>query len=125
MLTPMVASPNSTRAIVIDGVLTTAMNAFLVGPFLAAFAFALGATHWEIGLISSIAFLSMPMQLVGLYAVTRWKQRRALIVACALSARLLWIPIVLLPFVRERPSVGVLLAILMCIGFIAAIPGPA
>src|SRR6516225_1752790 len=98
--TTMVTSPSSTRSIIIDGVFTTAMNAFLVGPFLAAFAFALGATHWEIGLISSIAFLSMPMQLVGLYAVNRWKQRRALIVACALSARLLWMPIVFLPFVR-------------------------
>src|SRR5262245_2567112 len=77
------------------------MNSFLVGPFLAAFALALGATHWEIGLISAIAFLSMPMQLLGLYAVDRWKKRRALIVACALTGRLLWILIVLLPFVRE------------------------
>ena len=32
------------------------MNSFFVGPFLAAFALALGATHWEIGLISAIVF---------------------------------------------------------------------
>ena len=73
------------------------MNSFFVGPFLVAFALALGATHWEIGLISAIAFLSMPMQLVGLYAVDRWKRRRALIVLCALTARLLWILIVCIP----------------------------
>ena len=101
------------------------MNSFFVGPFLAAFALALGATHWEIGLISSIAFLSMPMQLVGLYAVDRWKQRRALIVLCALTARLLWILIVFLPFVRGKASLRLLLTVLVCIGFIAAIPGPA
>ena len=67
----------------------------------------------------------MPMQLVGLYAVDRWKQRRALIFWCALSARLLWILVVFLPFVREKASVGFLLTVLVCSGFIAAIPGPA
>ena len=67
----MVTAPSNTRSIIFDGICTTAMNSFLVGPFLAAFALALGATHWEIGLISAIAFLSMPMQLVGLYAVDR------------------------------------------------------
>src|SRR5262245_45476674 len=121
----MVTSPGNARRIVLDGICTTAMNSFLVGPFLAAFALALGATHWEIGLISAIAFLSMPMQLVGLYAVARWKRRRPLIVLCALTARLLWIVIVCLPFVRQNPSVWSLLTVLVCIGLIAAIPGPA
>src|SRR5262249_14242868 len=121
----MVTSPNNARTIVVDGICTTAMNSFLVGPFLAAFALALGATHWEIGLIASIAFLSMPMQLAGLYAVHRWKRRRALIVFCSLTARLLWILIVCLPFVRQNPSVRSLLTVLIFIGFIAAIPGPA
>jgi MFS family permease len=115
----------SKSAIIADGICTAAMNSFLVGPFLAAFALALGATHWEIGLISAIAFFSMPMQLLGLYAVDRWKKRRALIVLCALTGRLLWILIVFLPFVREIPSVSSLLTLLLCIGFITAIPGPA
>lgn len=121
----MVTSPTSTHSIILDGICTTAMNSFFVGPFLAAFALALGATHWEIGLISAIAFLSMPMQLVGLYAVDRWKQRRGLIVWCTLTARLLWIPIVFLPFAREKASVRFLLTVLVCNAFIAAIPGPA
>src|SRR6516164_2799939 len=108
----MVTSPSNTRSIIFDGICTTAMNSFFVGPFLAAFALALGATHWEIGLISSIAFLSMPMQLVRLSAVNRWKRRRTLIVLCALSARLLWILIVCFPFVREKASVRVLLMVL-------------
>lgn len=113
------------RAIIFDGICTTAMNSFLAGPFLAAFALALGATHWGIGLISAVAFLSVPMQFVGLYAVGRWKRRRALIVLCTLTARLLWILIVCLPFVREKPSVRFLLTVVVCIGFIAATPGPA
>ena len=124
-VTGMVTARSNTRWIIFDGICTTAMNSFFVGPFLAAFALALGATHWEIGLISAIVFLSMPMQLVGLYAVDRWKRRRALIVSCAVTARLLWILIVCLPLVRQNPSVRVLLAILICIGFVAAIPGPA
>jgi len=115
----------NTRSIVFDGICTMAMNALVAGPFLAAFALALGASHWEIGLISAIAFLSMPMQLVGLYAVDRWKQRRRLVVVCALTARLLWILIVCLPFLPEKDSVRFLLAVLVCIGLIAAIPGPA
>jgi MFS family permease len=121
----MVASRHSERWIVFDGICTTAMNSFFVGPFLAAFAFAMGASHWEIGLISSLAFLSLPMQLVGLYAVERWKRRRTLIVWCALAARLLWIPIVFLPFLREKATVRLLLTALLGFRFIAAIPGPA
>src|SRR5215470_8549923 len=93
----MVTSPSNARWIIFDGICTAAMNSFFVGPFLAAFALALGATHWEIGLISEIVFLSMPMQLLGLYAVDRWKKRRALIVLCALTGRLLWILGVFLP----------------------------
>jgi MFS family permease len=124
-VTPTVTSASNKRAIIVDGICSAAMNSFLVGPFLAAFALTLGATHWEIGLISAIAFLSMPMQLLGLYAVDRWKKRRGLIVLCALTGRLLWILIVFLPFVREIPSVRSLLAILICIGLITAIPGPA
>jgi hypothetical protein len=62
----VIDTPSSnTSVIVFDGICTMAMNAFLVGPFVAAFAFALGASHRDIGLISAIAFLSMPMQLVG------------------------------------------------------------
>ena len=121
----MGTSSKNTRTIVFDGVCTTAMNAFFAGPFLAAFALALGASHWEIGLISAIAFLSMPMQLAGFYAVDRWKRRRRLVVVCALTARLLWILIVCLPFFPEKDSVRFLLAVLVCSGLIAAIPGPA
>src|SRR5499425_3488842 len=95
----------NTRTIVFDGICTTAMNAFHAGPFLAAFALALGASHWEIGLISAVAFLSMPMQLVGLYAVDRWKRRRGLVIFCALTARLLWILIACLPFFPAKTSV--------------------
>src|SRR5262245_26686323 len=84
-----------------------------------------GASHWEIGLISSVAFLSMPIQLVGLYAIDRWKLRRGLVIFCALTARLLWILIACLPFFPAKASVRFLLIVLVCSGLIAAIPGPA
>jgi MFS family permease len=115
----------NTRTIIFDGICTMAMNAFFAGPFLAAFALALGASHWEIGLISSVAFLSMPMQAVGLYAVDRWKRRRRLVIFCALTARLLWILIACLAFFPAKASVRFLLIVLVCSGLIAAIPGPA
>ena len=115
----------NTRALVLDGICTTAMNAFHAGPFLAAFALALGASHLEIGLISAITFLSMPVQLAGLYAVDRWKRRRGLVVLCALISRLLWIPIVCLPFFFEMDSLHLLLVVLVFSRLIAAIPGPA
>src|SRR5262249_16238191 len=123
--TDMGTPSKNTRSIVFDGICTMAMNPFVAAPFLSAFALALGASHWEIGLISAIAFLSMPMQLVGLYAVDRWKQRRRLVVVCALTVRLLWILVVCLPFLPEKDSVRFLLAVLVCIGLIAAITCPA
>src|SRR5262249_31940203 len=44
------------RSIIFGGICTTSMNAFFADPFLAAFAHALGASHWELGLISAVAF---------------------------------------------------------------------
>ena len=114
----------NTRTIIFDGICTMAMNAFFAGPFLAAFALALGASHWEIGLISAVVFLSIPMQAVGLYAVDRWKRRRGLVIFCALTARLLWILIACLPFFPTKASVRFLLIVLVCSGLTAAIPGP-
>ena len=42
----MDTAPSNRHLIIFDGICATAMNSFFVGPFLAAFALALGATHW-------------------------------------------------------------------------------
>jgi hypothetical protein len=48
------------RLITIDGVCSMVLGSLEGGPFLTAFALALGASTYEIGLLASIAFLSQP-----------------------------------------------------------------
>ena len=57
------------RLLVVDGVCATGMGALAGGPFLAAFALALGASHAQVGLLATIALLSQIMQIPGLMLV--------------------------------------------------------
>jgi len=102
-----------------------AMGALQGGPFLSAFALALGASNYEIGLLAAIGFLSQPMQLVGLYVVTRWKKRRAMTILCAGSARLLWVFIIAIPILFVDRGVTFLIQWLLLAGVLSAMPGPA
>jgi hypothetical protein len=61
------------------GVTVQAMIAFQGGgPFLASFVLALGASNYEIGLITSIAFIGEFMQIPGLFLLKTLRKRRAI-----------------------------------------------
>ncbi|NLF31059.1 MAG: MFS transporter [Planctomycetes bacterium] len=84
-------------ALMVDGVCSSAMVTLQGGPFLAAFAIALGASNYEVGLLATIGFASQLMQLLGLLLVQRMPVRRAIIVLTAGASRLLWVLILLIP----------------------------
>ncbi len=113
------------RLLIADGACSMGMVTLQGGPFLPAFAIALGATNYEVGLLVTIAFASQFMQLAGLYLVRRFPYRRGLVVAAAGVARLLWLPIILIPVIFAARGVTFLMQWLVLATLVGAMAGPA
>ncbi len=114
----------SSKMITIDGICSMGMGALQGGVFLSAFALALGATNYEIGLIASIAFLSQFMQLPGLFLLKQLKRRRAIVVFSAGISRLLWLFIILIPFIFADKGITFLIQWLFISMLIGSLAGP-
>jgi MFS family permease len=115
----------SGRLLMADGVCSMSMMTLQGGPFLPAFALALGATNYDIGLIATIAFFSQLMQLPGLLLMRAIPVRRALVAVAATVARSLWVLIILLPLLFPDRGVAFLIQWLFVSAFVGALAGPA
>ncbi|HUQ67045.1 MAG TPA: MFS transporter [Flavitalea sp.] len=107
-----------------DGVFTEAMVAFTGGTFLVAMAMQMGASNFQIGLLASLPTLSNIFQLVSIWLVQRYNNRRAISVISSLFARFPLLVIGVLPFVfSARTSVNALIFLLFFHYFFGAISG--
>ncbi|MBS3822064.1 MAG: hypothetical protein GVY16_08395 [Planctomycetes bacterium] len=113
------------RGLVLDAVGSMSMVTLQGGPFLAAFAIALGASNYEIGLLATIAFASQFMQIPGLMLVHRVPRRRGLVTLCAAVSRLLWVFIILIPVLFVGRGVTFLMQWLVLAAAAGALAGPA
>ena len=107
------------------GVGVTSMVALQGGPFLPAFALALGGTSADVGLLATIALGTQAMQLPGLCLLQRFPRRRLIIVATTLCYRLGWLLIALIPFLFLGKGVGFFLGCLLVTELLGALSGPA
>ncbi|MFP4343404.1 MAG: MFS transporter [Anaerolineales bacterium] len=88
----------SLRWLVVDGLLANISDPIL-GTYQSVYLLALGATRAEIGLLSSLSSLSMPVAMVPAgRAAARSEQYKGLIVISALLGRLFLLGLILLPF---------------------------
>lgn len=115
----------SERNLLVDAVASMSMVTLQGGPFLAAFAIALGASNYEVGLLATIAFGSQLMQLPGLMLVQKFPRRRGLTVLCAAASRLLWIFIILIPLLFIDRGITFLMQWLVLAAAAGAMAGPA
>ncbi|NMB11720.1 MAG: MFS transporter [Firmicutes bacterium] len=89
------------RISVIDGMFANASEN-MIGPFLALFALALGATKGQIGLLAALpAFLSNALQIPSARLTERLGNRQRLVVITSGVSRLFFIPIALVPLLLE------------------------
>ena len=114
-----------TRLLTVDGVCSMSMATLQGGPFLPAFALALGAGSYEIGLITTILFLSQLMQLPGVFVMRYVPSRRAFVAICAAVSRGLWVFIILIPLLFYNRGVTFLLQWLLIASLAGALAGPA
>ncbi len=98
------------RIFVSEGVSAMAMITLQGGVFLIGFALALGATNYEIGLLTTIALLAQFAQLGGLALIKTFRKRRGIMVLSAGISRFLWVLIILTPLLfRGRGFTAVLM----------------
>lgn len=89
------------RVGVIDGVFANASEN-MIGPFLALFALALGATKGQVGLLSALpALLSNSLQIPSARFTERWGDRRQLVVVTSIMSRLTVLAIATVPLMLE------------------------
>ena len=113
------------RLLIVDGVCVMGMMTLQGGVFLPAFALLMGATNYEIGMLTTIALASQLMQLPGLALVSRFKLRRAIIVFSVAVSRLLWLPIICMPVLFAGHGVTFLLQWIILAAVTGALAGPA
>lgn len=101
------------------------MGALAGGPFLAAFALAIGASNYEIGMLATIALLSQLMQLPGLVLINYFPKRRAFVTVLAGASRLLWLFIILIPLLFVNRGMAFLLQWYLVSALVGAAAGPA
>jgi MFS family permease len=87
-----------------DGIATEAMTTLTGGAFLVAFSLLLGANNFQIGLLAALPTVTNFSQLISIWLVRKYNNRRAICVICSLLARAPLIVIGLLPL--AFPSVA-------------------
>lgn len=107
-----------------DGLATEAMTTLTGGAFLVAFALLLGATNFEIGLLAALPTLTNIFQLVSIWLVRRYNNRRAISVICSLLARIPLIVIGVLPLLAGVDTIEPVIFFLFFYYLFASIAGP-
>jgi MFS family permease len=84
--------------------------------FLTGYALLLGANDFQLGLLGALPFIGQLFQFVAAYLEERVGQRRPLVLYSSLFGRLLWLPLLAIPFLGLPVGlqIGLFLALLAC-----------
>jgi len=96
------------KAIINDGIASTAMGTLTSGTFLIAFALLLGASNFVIGLLAAIPSLLQLLQIPAIFLIEKIRNRKLIVVLSAAISRLFWILIISIPFFFSA-SIGVVI----------------
>jgi len=86
------------KAVIRDGMASTAMTTFTGGVFLTAFALNLGASNYIIGLLAAIPPITQLIQIPSIYLVEKLGNRKAIVVTTSLISRMFWLLVAAIPF---------------------------
>ena len=107
-----------------EGLAAEAMATFTGGTFLVAMAVLLKASNFQIGLLAALPILTNIFQLLSIWLVQKYKNRRAISVICSFLARVPLFVIGLLPFVFSAgTSINALLFFLFFHYFFTSVSG--
>src|SRR6478672_11640891 len=75
------------KLVIKDGLATEAMTALTGGAFLVSIALLMGASNFQIGVLASLPTFTNIFQLLSIWLVRKYNNRRAVTVICAIFAR--------------------------------------
>ena len=107
-----------------DGLATEAMTTLTSGTFLVAMALLLGASNFQIGLLAALPTFTNIFQLISIWLVRRFNNRRAISVICALFARIPLVIVGLLCLVNHSISINTIIFFLSFNYLFGSIAGP-
>lgn len=109
----------------VEGCIATVQIALTGGGFQTGFALLLGCSPFWIGALGGIPAFAGLIQLVSSYLAQSYGQRKPLALWFSYFARLLWLPLLLIPFVLPRPWwVGTFLGLTLLSSLCANISAP-
>jgi MFS family permease len=112
------------KMIIWDGLTAEVMISFTGGAFLISMALLLGATNFQIGLLATMPMFTNIFQLLSIWLVSKYHNRRAVTVYCAFLARIPLIVIGLLSLYTTNESISILLFFLFFHYLLGSIAGP-
>ena len=114
------------KLVIKDGLATEAMIALTSGAFLVSMALLMGASNFQIGILASLPTFTNIFQLLSIWLVKKYNNRRAVAVICAIFARSPLLVIGSLPLLfSSATTIQVLLFFLFFYYFFGSIAGPA
>ncbi len=109
----------------VEGCVATVQISLTSGAFQTGFALFLGCSPFWLGALGGIPALAGLVQLLSSYLAQRYGKRKPLVVWFSLVARLLWLPMLLIPFVLPRPWwVGAFLVLTLLSSLLANVASP-
>ncbi len=112
------------RMIIGDGIASEAMITLTTGTFLTAMAILLNASNFQIGLLASLPTFTNIFQLLSIWLVRRFNNRRILSVTCSLLARIPLVIVGLLTLFYPGASIHALILFLFLYYGFGSIAGP-
>lgn len=112
------------RMMTLEGMASTGFTSITTSGFLAAFALALGANNFQIGILAAIPFIMQPLQIPVILLVEKLRKRKAIAMFAWLVAQLLWFPMALIPIFIKVPgaaAISMLLVLMAIRGVFSAV----
>ncbi|MFH1383109.1 MAG: hypothetical protein ABIH70_09515 [Chloroflexota bacterium] len=112
------------RWFTLEGTASLALFSITTSGFLAAFALALGANNFQIGVLAALPFLMHILQIPAIWLVEKVRRRKVISVTAWFLAQACWFPIALIPIFIQTPSgraVSLLLILLAIRGVMSAV----
>lgn len=122
---PAASRPVPPLPLYVHGATVMGMISLQGGPFLTGFLLALGATHVQIGLLTTAAMASQVAQLIGLVLVARLGKRKPLTLTSMALYRASWLVVAATPWVAGLQSPWVALGIVAAGEWLSALSAPA
>lgn len=86
----------------IEGCIATVQGTLTTGAFQTGFALFLGFDNFKIGVLAAIPAFTGLLQLAASYLAERYASRRFIVTVFSLAGRLLWLPMLAIPFALNR-----------------------